>query len=93
MKINSMKLIESLQEADIIDFKDAKQKHMNDVLDHLVEVRGASLINELKLIISNAQDTITKIDPKGIYNRDYKTDLISISSELRILYRDILKEE
>lgn len=93
MKINSMKLIESLQEADIIDFKDAKQKHMNDVLDRLIEVKGASLINELKLIISDAQDTIAKIDPNGTYNRDYNTDLISISSELRALYRDILKEE
>lgn len=91
--MKSVNLINNLNEANIIDFNDAKKQQMNKAFDNLIEARGASIINELNSIISNAQEAINKLNSKGIYNRDYVDDLISIGSELRTLYRDMFKEE
>lgn len=94
--MNTIKLIESLKEADIINFEDAKKKETTKNLDKLnpqSEIESISIIQALDSIIINATEAADRIEEKGIYERKYLEDLISINEELKTLYKDMFKEE
>lgn len=93
---NNIDIINKLNEANIVDFNDAKKKQMNKALDKLnpqSEIESVSITQALNAIVSNATEAIFKIEEKGIYERKYLEDLISINEELKTLYRDMFKEE
>jgi len=95
MKITGS-LIEKLNESNVVDFNDAKKKQMNKALDKLnpqSEIESVSITQALNAIVSNATEAIFKIEEKGIYERKYLEDLISINEELKTLYKDMFKEE
>lgn len=94
--MNTIKLIESLKEADIINFEDAKKKETTKSLDKLnpqSEIESISIIQALDSIITNATEASNRIKEQGIYERKYLEDLISINEELKTLYKDMFKEE
>lgn len=94
--MNTIKLIESLKEADIVNFEDAKKKETTKNLDKLnpqSEIESISIIQALDSIITNATEAADRIEEKGIYERKYLEDLISINEELKTLYKDMFKEE
>lgn len=94
--MNTIKLIESLKEADIINFEDAKKKETTKNLDKLnpqSEIESISIIQALDSIIVNATEAANRIKEQGIYERKYLEDLISINEELKTLYKDMFKEE
>lgn len=94
--MNTIKLIESLKEADIINFEDAKKKETTKNLDKLnpqSEIESISIIQALDSIITNATEAANRIKEQGMYERKYLEDLISINEELKTLYKDMFKEE
>lgn len=93
---NNIDIINKLNEANVIDFNDAKNKQRNKDLDKLnpqSEIESISIVQALDSIMTNAKEALFKIEEKGIYERKYLEDLISINEELKTLYKDMFKEE
>lgn len=94
--MSSVNLINNLNEANVIDFNDAKKQQRNKDLDKLnphSEIESISIVQALEAIMDNAKEALFKIEEKGIYERRHLEDLISINEELKTLYRDMFKEE
>lgn len=89
-------IINKLNEAKILDFqagKDAERNKGLEKLDPNIGVDSLSINQALNAIIDDAVAAVKCIDGSKTYNKTYLADLMSLKSELDLLYKDMFKEE